>query len=229
MIEAPYRPADDATLRGQWQRAFGRYDNADVAFARVLAAYRRPDRYYHTIEHGLEVADTVRALATAFDGDDADREALDGDDLDDVLLAAWTHDAVYDRDERNNEQRSAALAWELALLLGFDLGRADAVADLVLVTTHTTPPTDHRQRMICDADLSVLAKPWDDYADDVANIRAELGITDGDQWRATRTRMLGFFERRPSLYLLPEAVRRWETVARANQRNERRLLAAADR
>lgn len=228
MIEAPYRPAEDATLHGHWHRAFERYDNVDIAFRRLLDAYRQPGRYYHTIEHGLEVADNVRTLATTLDGGTPDGGALGGDDLDDVLLAAWAHDAVYDRNERGNEQRSAALAWELALLLGFGLERADAAAELVLVTTHTTRPADDRQRMICDADLAVLAKPWTDYADDVANIRAELGMADAEQWRTTRSTMLRFFEQRPSLYLLPEAARRWETVARANQHHERRLLAAGD-
>ncbi len=213
---APYRQMPDGQLRARWREHFALYDNADAVFDRLVAVYRTPGRYYHTVEHGLEVATTVRTLT----------DGLSATDVDDLTLAAWTHDAHFDSDASGdeNESRSAGLAQRAAQEMGYGPDRARRVGALVRVSSHTVRPANNLEAMLCDADLATLAKPWPDYCADVANIRAELRIDDDAAWRTTRLGMLAFFDDKDPLYYGPESVRRWETNAIENRRRERSLL-----
>ena len=214
--EAPYQPLADEQVRARWLSEYGNYQNAGAAFERLVATYRGPDRYYHTIEHGMEVATSARSLS-------AD---LSEDDRDSVCLAAWCHDAHYDFLAKDNEERSAAFAVELAYLLGFSRHRADLLYGLVLASSHTLEPANKLAMIMCDADLAVLGKTWSGYCYDVANIRAELRISDQTEWRTARIKMLSFFETKRPLYHLEQAATAWLDTAVANRQHEMQLLLA---
>ncbi len=214
MSGPPYEPAPDEYLRTQWNAHFAGYDNTDSVFDQLLAAYRTPGRYYHTIEHGLEVASTVQMLADT-------RPAADRDDL---RLAAWVHDAHFEPDNDDNEERSALLAERLALQLAIGPERSRRVAELVHVSSHTVRPADELEAMMCDADLATLAKPWEAYTADVANIRAELRIDDDTVWPEVRLTMLSFFEKKTPLYHGSKATETWEAAAIGNRLREQDLL-----
>ncbi len=221
MTSPPYEPLPDEQVRHAWHQHFAHYDrgdgNVDDVFEQLLAVYRNPGRYYHTIEHGMEVATTTRTLA----GD------LSSDERDDVALAAWTHDSHYHRHADDNEDRSADLARDAARQLGMSSERVERVAELVRVSSHTITPATHLQAMMCDADLATLAKPWDFYMIDVANIRAELAVDEHSMWRTTRLAMLNFFETKNPLYHSRVAAQRWEAAAVANRQREQALLTRA--
>ena len=68
----------------------------------LLNAYGEPQRHYHTQQHLGECL----ALADTFK-DEAER-------LDEIELALWFHDAVYDVRAHDNEARSAQ--WSLTAL-----------------------------------------------------------------------------------------------------------------
>ena len=215
MSGPPYEPAPDEHLRTQWSAHFADYDNTDSVLDQLLSVYRTPGRYYHTIEHGLEVASTVRTLTGA-------RPAADTDDL---RLAAWVHDAHFEPGADDNEKRSAALAERLALQLGMGPGRGRRVAEFVQVSSHTVRPQNELQAIMCDADLATLAKPWQAYMADVANIRAELRIDDDTVWPEVRLAMLSFFEKKTPLYHGAKATEMWEEAAIGNRLREQDLLS----
>lgn len=215
--DAPYVAVSDSEIARAWSSDLGeRHDPSGEAVARLLNAYRGPGRYYHTIEHAIEVARTARQLSLELSDTHAD----------DVSLAAWCHDACYVRGATANEARSATFGETLALDLGFGHDRARAVHGMITASSHTITPASRLEAIVCDADLAVLGKPWQAYCDDVENIRVELGIERGEAWRRKRLAMLAFFDRKRPLYHLDEARRRWYHHAVVNRSHERSLLLA---
>jgi predicted metal-dependent HD superfamily phosphohydrolase len=162
----------------------------------LLAAYGSPERGYHDLRHLAEVLDRLADL---------------GCDDEVVLLAAWFHDAVYDG-APGDEERSAGWAEEsLPALL------AAEVARLVRVTErHDPAPDDERGRLLCDADLAILASAPARYAQYAADVRAEYAhVPDGD-FAAGRGAILADLLGRPALFATARARELWEDAARAN-------------
>ena len=77
----------------------------------VIAAYRSPDRAYHTLQHLGECFDRLDEA-----GDLMERAG-------ELLVALWFHDAVYDTRRDDNEAASAA--WAARVLR--EQGAGDAI------------------------------------------------------------------------------------------------------
>ncbi|POM24822.1 hypothetical protein BTM25_34600 [Actinomadura rubteroloni] len=193
-------------LAGEQARRIG----ADLA-----DRYAEPHRRYHTGAHLAAVLDLVDELAAHAEDPDA------------VRLAAWFHDAVYDPQRADNEERSARLA--ARILGGTDLAEA-TVAEVVrlvrLTTNHDPEPGDGNGAVLCDADLAVLGAEPDAYAAYAAAVREEYAFVPEEIFRAARAEVLHGLADVPSLYRTPEARARFEERARANIRTELTLLGA---
>ncbi|WP_443046869.1 HD domain-containing protein [Streptomyces sp. HB2AG] len=182
----------------------------------LLRRWAEPQRRYHTTDHLLAVLDRIDLLAGY------------ADDVQNVRLAAWFHDAVYLPDRSTNEERSARLAERALPEAGVDAARAAEVARLVLLTRDHDPAEDDRDgEVLCDADLAVLASPPQEYAAYAAAVREEYGFVPDDAFRAGRARVLRSLLGMPRLFRTPEAQDRWEDVARRNAATELELLEAA--
>jgi predicted metal-dependent HD superfamily phosphohydrolase len=176
--------------------------------AELVAAYASPERAYHDVRHLTEVLDHVDELAA------------DAEHPDSVLLAAWFHDAVYDTAPPTpdaSEQASAALAAEALQQLGVPDDVVARVARLVRLTaTHDPEPDDRDGAVLCDADLAVLARDPDAYADYVAAVRREYAHVPDDAFRAGRAAVLQALLDQPTLFRTDEGRARWEAAARRN-------------
>lgn len=121
---------------------------AERVGADLLRHWADPNRRYHNTAHLTAVLSTVDTHA--------DRVA----DPDAVRLAVWFHDAVYDPQAPDNEERSALLAIEALTGLGVPPERVDEVARLVRLTaTHQVPRMTANGALLTDADLAILAAP----------------------------------------------------------------------
>jgi predicted metal-dependent HD superfamily phosphohydrolase len=162
----------------------------------LLAAYGSPGRSYHDLRHLAEVLDRLADL---------------GCDDEVVLLAAWFHDAVYDG-AAGDEERSARWAEE-----ALPARLAAEVARLVRVTErHDPAPGDERGRLLCDADLAILAASPGRYAEYAADVRAEYAHVADTDFAAGRGAVLADLLGRPALFATPRARELWEDAARAN-------------
>jgi predicted metal-dependent HD superfamily phosphohydrolase len=164
-------------------------------FDALIRCYSEPHRRYHTLQHLEEcfaAFDEIRDLARA---------------PEEVELAIWFHDAIYDPRREDNEQRSADWARETV---------GDAVADLVMTTRHDAPPTTIDARVLVDADLWILGAPQERFDEYEAQVREEYGWVAAPIYRRKRREILESFLARASVYNTERFIARYEARARAN-------------
>ena len=176
----------------EWRRlwtALGAQTINGGLFNQLVRAYGEPQRHYHTLQHLRACLAHCEAAAPL-----ARRP-------EEVALALWFHDAVYDPRRQDNEQRSADWARSSVLAAGCEAAVAERVAGLVLLTAgHEAPADDPDAQLLLDVDLAILgAAParFDEYE---RQIRAEYAHVPQLQFRAGRARILAGFLARPRLY-----------------------------
>jgi predicted metal-dependent HD superfamily phosphohydrolase len=158
-------------------------------FNQLVRAYGEPQRHYHTLQH-------LRECLAHFDAASplARRPG-------EVELALCFHDAVYDPQRHDNEQRSAEWARSSIVAAGCDAAVAERVAQLVLATArHEAAADDPDAQLLLDIDLAILgAAParFDEYE---RQVRAEYAHVDETEFRGGRARILAGFLARPRLY-----------------------------
>ena len=187
-----------------WQRHIG---NDQRLLDGLLARHREKQRRYHTATHVAWVIRHVEELAAA--------EPVDH--LDEVVAAAFYHDAVYEPTHPANERASARLARRDLTMLGWSNEHTERVAAMIEATAHGdsgTPIGD--TAILLDADLAILGSDPAAYSDYAASVRAEFRHVDDDEWRTGRASVLEGFLDRTTIYSTSTARSLWEQRARAN-------------
>lgn len=194
-----------------WQRLGS--DAPDGSFAELLAAYGEPQRHYHSHAHILACLrhfDEWRHLA---------------EQPDQVELALWTHDLVYDTRRQDNEAASAERTAQW--LREADLQQLAApVSALILATCHQQPAQGIDTALVVDIDLAILATPPAIYAEYESAVRAEFAWVPEPLFHAGRSKVLRHLLEMPALYQHEALARRWEQPARGNL--QRALAALQD-
>ncbi len=178
--------------------------------------YSQRGRYYHNLKH---IAKTL-ALLDRFSGGSA--SAL-------LRLAAFYHDAVYDVQAKDNEERSAVMAKEDLLALGLPERLADDVADLIRATKGHRPLSGHLakdSRLFLDADLAILGSASSEYGRYAADIALEYDWMDPETYRKGRAHVLKRFIDRKHLFYTPSVRAELQKKAVENMERELRRLKA---
>ena len=173
-------------------------------YADLIAAHSEKHRAYHTLDHitaCLIHLDTVRAQV---------------EKPEEVEMALWFHDAVYDPFSATNEEDSAEWAADWLQDRGAAKPVIARIADHILDTkSHETPASKDGQYML-DIDLSILGTPPDIYDRFERDIRREYKRVPSFIFKKKRKAILeGFLERDP-LYATPYFQEKLESQARAN-------------
>lgn len=175
---------------------------------RLLDRYDEQQRGYHDRRHLAEVFERVEVLVGADPAARIDRDPL--------LLAVWFHDAVYDTRE-DMEERSARLAARELTIVGAPPLLVEEVTRLVRLTaSHQPDEEDETGKVLCDADLAILAADGTRYAEYVGGVRAEYADLADEDFRAGRARVLAGLLGSPSLFSTGYGRRHWELPARRN-------------
>ena len=181
----------------------------------LVARYGEPHRRYHDRDHLAAVLDLV------------DEMAAHADDADAVRLAAWFHDAVYDPERGDNEERSARLAERMLADTDLHSEAVREVARLVRLTaTHAPDSGDRNGEVLCDADLAILAAEPAAYAAYAAAVREEYGFVPDDVFARARADVLRGLLGLPVMFRTPPARDRFEGRARNNITAELARLTA---
>lgn len=185
---------------------------------RLTVAYGDPRRAYHNRQHLAEVFARIDLILAAEPDAAVDRDA--------VLLAAWFHDAVYDHDG-DNEERSATVAERELTGAGASPELVAEVARLVRLTaTHRVQPDDPGGRLLCDADLGILAADEQRYEEYARGVRREYQHVSDADFRAGRARVLRGLLDAPDLFGTSFGRQQWEERSRANVLRELARLEA---
>lgn len=186
-----------------WQRLSVRQPPAE-ALEQILRAYSSPERHYHNLSHlqdCLSIFDQTHHLA---------------DHPEEVELAIWFHDAVYDTRRSDNEQRSAEWAEAVAQQAGLPETILQRVSDSILATRHVDEVTRADAQLLVDVDLSILGREPETFWRYETNIRNEYAWVPEDTYRQERLKILNRFLARPFIYYHHEYRDRFEEPARLN-------------
>lgn len=140
----------------------------------VLKRYEEDHRYYHTTTHLLDVVLQLSKL----------------DNFDDELfLAAVYHDAVYDPQANDNEERSAALFLVEAKSASLNKLQMDSINRLIL-DTKTHKPSSEKSQLLIKADLSILDQPLSKLIEYEHQIFKEFQFVDYKVYQPKRIEIL---------------------------------------
>ena len=175
-----------------WRRlwtALGAREIPGGLFNQLVAAYSERHRHYHTLQHlreGLAHFDAAASLARR---------------PDEVELALWFHDAVYDPRRRDNEERSAGWAARSMEAAGCGEAAAQRVRALVLATAgHEADGDDPDTALLLDVDLAILGAAPAPFAEYERQVRAEYAHVADDAFGRGRAAVLAGFAARPRIY-----------------------------
>ena len=195
---------DPAEWHRMWM-ALGSPSMHGGLFNQLVRAYGEPQRHYHTLQHLRECLAQFEAASML-----ARRPA-------EVELALWFHDAVYDPQRKDNEERSAEWARASVLAAGCAPEVAERVAALVMATkAHVAPGDDPDAALLLDIDLAILAAAPARFAEYEKQIRAEYAQVPDADFRAGRARVLEGFLARDRIYVTDAFHDALEGRARSN-------------
>jgi len=190
-----------------WQsvwRQLGASSANENLYHQLVACYSEPHRRYHTIQHLNECLthlEDVRALA---------------DHADEVELALWFHDAIYDTSKKDNEQRSAEWARDSVLAGGVSSEKAGRVYELIMATMHNAVPAGRDAEVLVDIDLGILGAGADRFDDYEVQVREEYSWVPESLYRAARRKVLEQFVNREWIYSTEPFRSKYEAQAREN-------------
>jgi predicted metal-dependent HD superfamily phosphohydrolase len=194
---------------GQWAerwRELGVRDSPELRrlYADVRGRYSEPHRHYHTYQHVAECFDKIQAIISL-----AEQPA-------EVHVSLWFHDAIYDTQRHDNEERSADWARSAARELGVSAESAQRIYDLIMFTRHAAEPVGIDAQVLVDADLSILGAPRARFLEYEAQVRSEYGWVPDAMFRPARAKILNEFLNRPHIFSTAHFREQYEAQARRN-------------
>jgi predicted metal-dependent HD superfamily phosphohydrolase len=206
--------ADTAHWLGAW-RELGVPDSPELdgLYRDVLLRYSEPHRHYHTRQHLAECFEKVEDIISL-----AEHPA-------EVRIGLWFHDAIYDTQRQDNEQRSADWARSAARELGARAESAQRIHDLIMFTRHSAAPVGVDAQVLVDADLSILGAPPARFQEYEAQVRSEYAWVPDEVFRSRRAAILKELVRRSHLYSTVQFQEQYEAQARRNLQQSLKDLA----
>ena len=200
-----------------WMPLEGKHKNG--AWEALDAGYTERHRAYHTWDHVVGLFERLSEFS------DLSARA------DIIATAVFWHDVVYrpqnhdgsPRSDYENVRDSAELFRQYTLLNKSD---ADAVHDLIMATASHRQARAEKQYyagfagdldLFLDLDLSPLASPWEDFADNFARIRSEFSGVPEAVFCSRQLQILESFAKDDvRLYRRAETREKWRDAARSN-------------
>ena len=212
------QPADLICLADQWTKLWCRIRGTGdplQLFCSIVDAYAEPPRAYHSLRHIETCLSEFRQSCQLCENPD------------EVEIALWFHDAVYNPRANDNEERSAEFATTTLRESGLLNDFIRRTHDLILATKHAAVPIERDASVLVDIDLSIIGKPVKEFDDYERMIREEYEWVPDEAFKAGRAKILRQFVKRPYIYSMEIFRSKYEVQARINlERSIRRLTKA---
>lgn len=172
-------------MRWSWDRAWqglGARPSAGL-YERILAAWNEPQRHYHGQQHleeCLALMDLWRGAA---------------EKPEEMVVALWFHDAVYEVRASDNEFRSAEWAVHAMQEAGCDRRGVQRVHQMIMATRHDGVASNSDQALLLDIDLAILGSPPQRFGAYNRAVRAEYSWVPEAVYRGKRREVLESFLR----------------------------------
>ena len=153
----------------------------------LLDAYSEPQRHYHTIQHIVECLAFFHQIKNQLNDPIA------------VELAIWFHDAIYNPQAIDNEEKSAELMEQYCSQL-FEKAQLQKVYEWIIATKKHSPAIDQDLNYLLDIDLAILGSAKQRFAEYEQQIQQEYSWVDADLYRVKRAEVLNYFLEMKPLY-----------------------------
>lgn len=153
----------------------------------LLNAYSEPQRYYHTVQHIVECLALFHQIKHQLEDPIA------------VELAIWFHDAIYDPQATDNEEKSAKLMTQQCFQL-FETAKIHKVYDWIIATKKHLPATDQDLNYLLDIDLAILGSSKQRFAEYEQQIQQEYAWVEPALYKLKRAEVLKYFLEMKPLY-----------------------------
>ncbi len=179
----------------------------------LIIRYAEQHRAYHTPQH-------LQACFAQFE------QVQDQcDHPDEVALALWFHDAIYDTHAHDNEEKSAELAVECLISQKIMPVKIERVRKLIIATKHQSSATDNDTALLLDIDIGILGSSPSRYAQYEKQIREEYCWVPDELYKQGRKKVLQQFLTHPSIYASAFFKEKYEQQAQLNLRKALSELA----
>jgi predicted metal-dependent HD superfamily phosphohydrolase len=178
----------------------------------ISACYGTKERYYHNLSH----LDNLAAELTPLKDKIVDWPTI-------VFSIAY-HDIVYNPMKRDNEERSADLAFDRLIALGVPLAQREKCKQQILYTKGHQLSTDADTNYFTDADLAILGSEQSVYLQYAEQIRKEYKYYPDILYKPGRKKVLEHFLQMNTIFKTKFFREKYEDCARENMRIELRSL-----
>ncbi len=176
----------------------------------ISDAYNEEHRHYHNLTH-------IAACLVMLDEYHMEHQEMLPFELENIKLAIWFHDVIYDTKAYDNEEKSAGLASEAVKELQFDFFRIDPIKKMILNTKHTSSQLiDHSTDVFLDIDLSILGEVPEIFDEYEMKIQKEYSWVPSAVFRTKRAGLLQVILNQPLIYRTEFFKLRFELQARYN-------------
>ena len=176
----------------------------DVETFELLAAlYSEASRFYHDQSHVSECLRQFQKLQAQ-----AERPH-------EIEMAIWFHDAIYDTQASDNEEKSADLAVERLSIIHVATASIERIADMI-IATKTHQPTSADCKLMVDVDLGILGAANEAFEQYDQDIRREYHWVPEEVYVPGRAKVLKSFLERDIIYHTPQLRNTFEESARTN-------------
>ena len=175
-------------------------------FQKLKVAYSGKHRAYHTIQH---VSECLEKLDWA-------RSKGYSENLPQIEMALWYHDAVYNPRSKNNECDSADLCRKFLNQAGVNTRQLEAIYKIIMVTQHTSIPGTPSEQLVVDIDLAILGADEKRFAEYEAQIRQEYNWVPWFLYKKKRREVLQSFLQRQRIFSTNIFYEAYEEQARSN-------------
>lgn len=176
----------------------------EALFHKLRQAYGEQQRVYHDFSH-------IRRCLEEFD---RVQDRLEHPD--EVELAIWFHDIVYDPKSSRNEEDSAAYAASEMKDAAISHESTKMVKDFILATRHNGAVDCPDAQYLMDIDIATLGSIPEIYQEYETNIRKEYEWVPDSLYREKRKELLMSFLNNDQIYHTPFFRFKYAQMARKN-------------
>ena len=200
----------EETLKLAWHQ-HATFEQHRVFWQELQALYIEPHRHYHNLQHLAHMLQKLEEAVQAMGKPDQQERAA-------LLLALLYHDAVYNPNKSDNEERSALLFEQHAKQTNYP--HVQRVKGLILMTKTHQPGTDKLSQLFSDIDLAILGEDTAAYQLYTERIRQEYKHVPGFLYRRGRQKVLKQLLANGNIFYTPYFITSYREKAVANIQQE---------